>query len=211
MTLTAIRLSVAIAGLAIAGLAQAQASTQPGQTSPGVVTGSGAERPVDPERARVERADAALKDSECVAEITDPTVFVKSAALGELAGMELAKLAQSKSQNAGIKDFAARVLKEQGAAHAELAAIAKRKRMDVPTSLVYEDEQMMNEAAEKSGAEFDAWYARQMITESQKAVALFEGAVKMQDAELAAFARKTLPALEEHRRTAIALPQAFAP
>jgi putative membrane protein len=211
MTLIVFRLSVAIAALAVADLAQAQAPAQPDKTSPGVVTSSAADRPVDPERARVERADAALKDSEGAAEITDPTVFVKSAALGELAGIELAKLARSKSQNAAIKDFAARVLQDQGTARAELAAIAKRKRMDVPASLVYEDEQMVNQADGKSGAEFDAWYSRQMITESQKAVALFEGAAKMQDAELAAFARKTLPTLEEHRRTAIALPQAAAP
>jgi putative membrane protein len=203
MTFTSFGLSVAIGVLAVVGLARGQAAVQPGKTSPGVVAGSGADSAVDPGRAAVERADAALKDSQG-GEITDPTVFVKSAALGELTGIELAKLAQSKSQDAGIRSFAARVLKDQSAAHAELAALARRKRMDVPTSLVYEDEERVKQADGKSGAEFEAWYAQQMITESQKAVALFQAASKMEDAALAAFARKTLPTLEEHQRMAFA-------
>ena len=208
LSFTASSVSFAIAALGAVGLAQAQASAQPGTTSPGVVAASGSDGPVDPGRAAVERADEALKDSQGGV-ITDPTVFVKSAALGELAGIELAKLAQSKSQDAGIKRFAARVLEDHNAAHAELAAIAKRKRMDVPTSLVYEDEEKVKQADEKSGAEFDAWYRQQMITESQKAVALFQAATKMEDAGLAAFARKTLPILEEQQR--MAFTQAAAP
>ena len=159
----------------------------------------------DPEREKVERADAALKDSLGEAQITDPTVFVKSAALGGLTEIELAKLAQSKSQDASIRSFAGRLLKDREALHRELAAIAKRNRLDVPTSLDYEDEQMVKQAAAKSGAQFDAWYARQMITEQQKAIALFQGAAKMPDADLAAFAKKTLPVLDEHQRMAIAL------
>ena len=159
----------------------------------------------DPEREKVERADVALKDSLGEPEISDPTVFVKSAALGGMTEIELAKLAQSKSQDASIKTFAGRMLKDHDALHRELAAIARRKRLDVPTDLDYEDEQIVKQAAAKSGAQFDAWYARQMITEQQKAIALFQGAAKMQDMELAAFAKKTLPALEEHQKMAIAL------
>jgi putative membrane protein len=130
---------------------------------------------------------------------------VKSAALGGLAAIELAKLAQSKSQNANIRSFAARVLKEQQAIHSELSSVAKRERLDVPTSLIYEDEQTLQQGREKSAAEFDAWYAQQMVTESQKAIALFESATRMEDAKLAAFAKKALPLLQEHQRLAAAL------
>jgi predicted outer membrane protein len=160
--------------------------------------------PVDPGREKVERADERLKEFQ-EAQITDPTVFVKSAALGNLTGIALAKLAQSKSEDASIKAFATRMLKDYSAAHAELSAVAKRQRMDVPTSLVYEDEQRVGQAEEKSGAEFDGWYRQQMITESQKAVGLYQAAAKMDDARLAAFAKKTLPMFEEHQRLAAAL------
>ena len=195
--ITAFRFSLlTAAALGVSALIQAQAPV------PGTAQAS------DPEREKVERADAAAKAFDEEAEITDPTVFVKSAALGGMTEIELAKLARSKSQDAGILSFAGRMLKDHDALHRELSAIAKRKRLDVPTSLVYEDEQMVKQAAEKSGAEFDAWYARQMITEHQKAIALFQGAAKMQDAELSAFAKKTLPTLDEHQRMAIALANA---
>jgi len=185
---------LAAAALGASGLLQAQTSVQA----------------ADPEREKVERADAAAKAFEDE-EITDPTVFVKSAALGGMTQIELAKLARSKSQDASVQAFAARMLKDHAALQTELAAIAKRKRLDVPTSLVYEDEQLIAQAAGKSGAEFDVWYVRQMSTEYQKAIALFQAASKMQDAELAAFAKKTLPALDAHQRMAIALTPAALP
>jgi len=185
---------LATAALGASGLLQAQTSVQA----------------ADPEREKVERADAAARAFEDE-EITDPTVFVKSAALGGMTQIELAKLARSKSQDASVQAFAARMLKDHAALQMELAAIAKRKRLDVPTSLVYEDEQLIAQAAGKSGAEFDIWYARQMSTEYQKAIALFQAASKMQDTELAAFAKKTLPALDAHQRMAIALTPAALP
>jgi putative membrane protein len=182
-------LLVAAAVSGISGVIQAQA---PGSTP-------------DPARAAVERADAVAREVFEEGQITDPTVFVKGAALGGLTEIELAKLAQSKSQKASIQGFAARLLKDHEALHRELTAVAKRKRLDVPTSLVYQDEQMVNEAAEKAGAEFDAWYGEQMIAEHQKAIALFQAAAKMEDAELAAFAKKALPVLTAHQKMALDL------
>jgi putative membrane protein len=173
--------------LAVSGLVQAQAPA-----------------PVDPNREKVERADAVVRELQG-AEITDPTVFVKSAALGGLTEIALAKLAQSKSQDAGVKTFAARLLKDHEAIRAQLSAVAKHQKLDVPTSLVYEDEQTVNQGAEKSGAEFDAWYVDRMIAEHQEAIALYQRAAKMDDAALAEFARKALPILNEHQRMARAL------
>jgi putative membrane protein len=159
----------------------------------------------DPARAAVERADEAAREAFGQTEITDPTVFVKSAALGGMTAIELAKLAQSKSQDAQIRNFAARVFREQEALHRDLAAVAKRKRLDVPTSLVYQDEQRVNEAAEKPESQFDAWYAQEMVSESRRAIALFQAAARMEDAQLAAYARKALPVLESQEKTAVAL------
>jgi putative membrane protein len=174
------------------------------KTSTGVVDVTGAQNNTDPQREAVERADAAAKAFE-EPEITDPTVFVKSAALGGMTEIELAKIAHAKSQDARVQSFAARLLKDHDALHQELTAIAKRKHLDIPTSLDYEDEQLVSQVAEKSGAAFDAAYSQHMITEYQRAIALFQSAAKMPDPELAAFAKKTLPTLEDHQRLAIAL------
>src|SRR4051812_33360126 len=95
---------LSVAALAASGLVYAQAG-----------------KPVDPEREKVERADAVVRDLQG-SQITDPTVFVKSAALGGLAEIELAKLAQSKSQDANIKRFAERMLKDHESIRAALIA-----------------------------------------------------------------------------------------
>lgn len=136
----------------------------------------------DPQRAIVERADEVAKQFEDE-RITDPTVFVKSAALGLLTGTGLAKLAESKSTQADIRTSAGRALQRYQATRAELAAIAKRKHLDVPTSLVYEDEQMLGQGEEKSGAEFDVWYSDQMAMEQDREIALFRAATTMSDTD----------------------------
>jgi putative membrane protein len=189
--------------LAASGLVQAQAPAARGSPSPGVVEVSG-EKPVDPERAKVERADAAVRDIQG-AEITDPTVFVKSAALGALAEVALAKLAQSRSQDANLRNFAARMRTGHEAIYGQLSAVAKREKLDVPADLVYEDEQTVSQGAEKSGTEFDTWYADRMVAEHLEAIALYQRAAKMDDTKLAEFAKKTLPTLTEHLRMARAL------
>jgi putative membrane protein len=183
-------LILSVAALAVPALTQAQAQ--------------------DPGRAAVERADEVVRSLQ-EAQITDPTVFVKSAALGGMTEMELAKLAQAKSPNDAVRRFAARVLEDHQAIHAQLAAICKGKRLDVPTTLDYEDEQLVMQAAEKSDAGFDAWYLREMITEYQDAVGLYQAAAKMEDAELSAFAKKALPTLDDHQRMAVALVSAPQP
>jgi putative membrane protein len=60
----------------------------------------------------------------------------------------------------------------------------------------------VSEGSEKSASEFDAWYAELMIAEHQKALALFQAAAKMEDTDLAAFAKKALPVLSTHQRMA---------
>ncbi len=164
----------------------------------------------DPQRAIVERADEVARANQEDL-ITDPTVFVKSAALGALTEIELAQLAESKSRQAGIRTFATRMRENHNAIRAELTAIARRKKLDVPTALVYEDEQLIEQGKDLNGTDFDAWYGRQMIAENDKSIALFRGAANMEDKELAAFAKKTLPTLEAQRKLAMDLGSAPTP
>jgi len=163
-----------------------------------------AEPAVDPNREAVERADAVLRATiEPV--IDDPTVFVKGAALGTLTTIELAKLAPVKSQDGAIRAFAEALRRNQEALRKELTAIAGRKRLDVTGSLIHQDEAMLEEGASRGGAPFDAWFVLQANDELLKSVALFEAASRMKDRELAAFATKSLPVLENDRKALTAL------
>lgn len=56
------------------------------------------------------------------------------------------------------------------------------------------------------GADFDKAYAEQMVKDHDKTVALFEDAAKNAvDADLKAFANKTLPTLKAHQAHAKAI------
>ncbi len=158
----------------------------------------------DPDREKVERADAVVRESE-ESVIEDPTVFVKGAALGALTLVALAKLARSRSQSAGVQSFADHIVANQQALRKGLQTVAGRKRLDVPATMVFSDEQMLATAPADPGAEFDGWFALHAHTEHVRAIALFEAATRMKDADLAAFAKRTLPVLEADRKLASAL------
>lgn len=158
---------------------------------------------VDPEREKVERTDEVVRETQEQV-IDDPTVFVKGAALGALTLIALARLGQAKA-DPRLRGFADRVRRNQEALRAELAAIAGRKKLDVPAALIYPDEQMLAVGGGKSGAEFDAWYSQQLFAEHLKATTLYEAAKNMKDPQLAQFAGRTLPRLEADRAEAGAL------
>ena len=138
----------------------------------------------------------------------DPATFVKKAALGGMTEVELAKTAQGKTQDPSIRKFADRMVKDHSKANAELTSLAKGKGLEVPATLDAEHKAILQKLNAKSGTDFDAAYSEQMMQDHEKTVALFEGATKSSDADLAAFAKKTLPTLKEHEQLADSLPGA---
>lgn len=152
--------------------------------------------------AQAESPTAASKSS-------DPTTFVTKAAQGGLTEVALGKLAAAQSQDAKIRDFGEHMVKDHTKANDELTNIAKKKGLDVPASLDAEHQAIVQDLKSKSGSDFDTAYSKQMETDHAKTVALFEGATKSSDTDLAAFARKTLPTLKEHKQMADKLPGAM--
>ena len=132
----------------------------------------------------------------------NPENFVRAAAQDGLTEVELAKLAMQKSSNDQVKQFAQKMQRDHSQANSELENIAKAKGLSVPTKLDAKHEAMVKQLSAKSGAAFDAAYAAGMAKDHNKAVALFKAATLNKDPELAAFAKKTLPTLEDHKQLA---------
>lgn len=137
-----------------------------------------------------------------------PATFVKKAALDGMTEVELGKIAMSKSQDQKVKKFAERMVADHSKANDELASLAKSKGLTVPTALDSEHRSMIQSMNAKSGEAFDAAYSEHMNADHAKAVALFQGAITGSDKDLAAFAKKTLPTLEEHKEMATRLASA---
>lgn len=134
-----------------------------------------------------------------------PQAFVTKAAQAGLAEVELAKLAATSSGNEAVKSFATRMLNDHGKANTELTAIARQKGLTVPAQPDPSHAQLVQAMKGKSGADFDSAYAMHMVMDHIEAVALFEANSTSKDAELAAFAGRTLPVLREHKRLADSL------
>jgi putative membrane protein len=136
----------------------------------------------------------------------EPSVFVKKAAQDGMTEVEAGKVALSKSRDESVRNFAQRMVDDHGKANAELSSIAKAKGIDVPKELDAEHQAMVDALSAKSGAEFDREYSNHMNMDHSKAIALFEAGSKSADADLAGFAKKTLPTLKQHKQLAEKLP-----
>jgi len=139
---------------------------------------------------------------------TDPATFVKKAAVGGMTEVEASKLAVSKAQDPQVRAFAQKMVKEHTAANEELASLAQKKGWNVPSSLDAEHKAAVQKLSSKSGAAFDSAYAKQMLEDHEKTVALFKSATQSSDPDLAAWVEKTLPTIEQHEQMAATLPGA---
>jgi putative membrane protein len=131
-----------------------------------------------------------------------PQTFVDTAAQDGMVEVGLAKLALEKTTNSDVKQFAQKMEKDHEQADDQLATIARAKGMTLPQKLDAKHEAMVKSLSGKSGKAFDQTYAEHMAKGHAKAVALFQGAAQSSDPELSAFAKKTLPTLEEHKQLA---------
>jgi putative membrane protein len=125
--------------------------------------------------------------------------FIKKASQDGITEVQLASLAQQKSQSNDVRKFAAQMQTDHGKANSELQAIAASKHVTVPTALDSEHQAMITELSGKSGPAFDAAYANHMVAAHKKAVALFKSGAQSQDQDISGFAAKTLPTLEHHK------------
>ncbi|MEO7741621.1 MAG: DUF4142 domain-containing protein [Usitatibacter sp.] len=133
----------------------------------------------------------------------DDRVFMMKAAADGIAAVELGKVAQQKGTHAAVKKFAAYRVAEHAKASEELKALAAGKRVSLPSAPSREQQGQVEKMQKLSGAEFDRAYVQHMVADHKKAIDLFTRASHdAKDADVKAYAAKTLPALQEHQKMA---------
>lgn len=129
--------------------------------------------------------------------------FMEEAAYGGLMEVELGKYAQQNAQSSRVKNFAAMMVKDHSKANDELKALAAKKNITLPNALDDKHMEKMNDLKEKRGAEFDKEYMQEMVDDHDKDVDKFKRqAENGNDADIKAFAAKTLPVLLTHQDSA---------
>ena len=125
--------------------------------------------------------------------------FWNEAAQGGLAEISLSSLALQKSQNDEVKQMAQKIIDDHTAANNELTALAASKSVTLPTSTNAKQKAAYEKLSGLSGDQFDAEFVKMMIKDHESSVKLFQKqSTGGTDADVKAFAAKTLPTLQAH-------------
>jgi putative membrane protein len=132
--------------------------------------------------------------------------FASIATNNGLNEVNISKMAQEKTINPRVKNFAIMLVNDHSKFDNELTTIAKDKKITLPALPGMAEMQQANRLAMKQGTDFDRAYVDAMIADQKKAIALYEnGAKDCKDPDLKSFAAKTLTILKMHLDSAQAV------
>ncbi len=129
--------------------------------------------------------------------------FMRDVAEDGQTEVKLGEIAAQKSSNQAVKSFAQRMVTDHTKAGQELMNLATTDHVSLPTTLDSKHQAMVNKLSRLSGAAFDSAYAKMMVQDHKKAVALFqERSNNGRNTDLRMWAANTLPTLREHLQMA---------
>jgi putative membrane protein len=124
--------------------------------------------------------------------------FVIHAAKGDMAEIELGKVAQTKASAESVKTFAKRMIDDHQRALDSLKPIAMNEKITVPTTIDPKDQALKERLEKLSGRAFDRAYMSAMIKDHRHDVAEFRAAsTKARSADVKQYASTILPSLEK--------------
>lgn len=168
-----------------------QSPAQPAQPAQPPATST-----VAPAQPDMPKAAAAVKHASANADAR----FVLQASEGGMMEAAKGKLAAQKGAHEGVKQFGQKMVDDHSKVNDELKSIADAKNITLPGETPQSPMHATLAKFEKlEGAAFDRAYVEDQIRDHEKTIVLFEREAKTgKDAELKAFAEKTLPAIKEH-------------
>ncbi|MDB5129000.1 DUF4142 domain-containing protein [Mucilaginibacter sp.] len=143
--------------------------------------------------------DTTTNGSTGIAVDANDSKFATDAANAGLAEVAMGKLAAEKATNPQVKEFGAMMVTDHTKANEELMAIAKTKNITLPVAPDEEHQKKAADIGAKTGKDFDKAYVDAMVDGHKKVASMLEDASKnCKDADLMAFATKTLPTVKAH-------------
>ena len=125
--------------------------------------------------------------------------FAGEAADGGMLEVKLGQLAKANGTAASVKALGSMMAMDHGKANDELKALAQKNNISLPAALSEKSQKTYDGLAAKKGADFDKAYAAMMVDDHNEDIPKFQSeADNGQNADLKAFAAKTLPTLKHH-------------
>jgi putative membrane protein len=137
---------------------------------------------------------------------TADQVFVIRATLGGAGEIELARLAEQRTRNDGVREFARHMFRDHSRADDSLSRLAERNGISVPEEIGAKHQHVRDGLSRLTGPEFDIEYLRLQVQNHQRMAQLMEYVIGSgEDAQVQAFAAATLPTVFMHLAMARAL------
>jgi len=169
--------TIAAAGLCLGAVAQAAEEAAKGDTSPSATESKKEMTSVKTET----KGSLSVKD----------TKFVKKTAKGGMREVKMAEMAKEQAKSADVKKVAEKIESDHKDANQELMALAEKKGVALSKN--------EPKIEKMTGMDFDKEYLAMMVKDHEKDIAAFEEEVNHgEDADVKAWAEKTLPTLKEH-------------
>ena len=127
--------------------------------------------------------------------------FIKDAAEGGMAEVELGRLASEKASSNEVRKFGQRMVEDHQKANDRLKEIATKKGVDLPIEPNAEQKTTKERLSKLSGEAFDKAYVETMLKDHRKDVAEFQKESNNgRDPDVRQFASESLPTLKDHLR-----------
>lgn len=128
--------------------------------------------------------------------------FVEEASAKGLAEIETSRIALKESNSSAVRKFAETMISDHTKANQELKKIAQKKNLDVSDEPELRNKAKAMVLKMRDGESFDEAYANNQVVAHEQSIELFQRAANGQDAEIKAYAEKTLPKLQQHLKMA---------
>lgn len=136
----------------------------------------------------------------------EDSVFAMKAAAGGMMEVEAGNVALQNSTNDRIKAFAQMMVNDHSKANSELMSLASSHGMQLPSALPADKQKHVDAMKAMKGKAFDKHYMDMMVNDHKKTVTDFEKQSNSGASDdLKAWAAKTLPTLQMHRDSALAI------
>jgi putative membrane protein len=126
-------------------------------------------------------------------------LFVREAALGAQAELELAKLAQQRATDNSVREFADRMVDVHSKSNQQLLKLGKGLNPDLPKNLDPDHQAIRNELEKAQGQSFDLAYIAAQIQDHQRTANLLQWHLSTgQNEALRKYSTQTLPEVMDH-------------
>jgi putative membrane protein len=138
--------------------------------------------------------------------LAQPQEFLTKAIKGDNSEMRLGSLAAQRGTSPAVRQFGQMLEQDHRAAKQDAMRVARNHRIAAPSAMMPEAAAEYRRLSGMSGREFDREFARYMADDHRKDIADFtQEAASRDPADIRDLARRTLPNLRKHLRTAQSL------